>query len=87
MTTKKCCKDKEKEERKALVAAALASAWFESDEERESAVESYTKANLTIQEILMLTEGLRDITRNAGKTKSKIFGSNNSKLPMGGGIY
>jgi hypothetical protein len=71
---KKCC-DKERDRRK-LIQAALASAWFESDEERKSAVESYSKSTLTLEEILMLTKGLRDITRNATKTKSRIFGSN-----------
>jgi hypothetical protein len=85
MTTKKGCsnKDKAKEERKKLVGAAFASAWFERDEERDMAVESFAKANLTIQEILMLTEGLREITRNASKTKSRIFGSNSRVM---GGI-
>ncbi len=71
---KKCC-DKERDRRK-LIQAPLASAWFESDEERKSAVESYSKSTLTLEEILMLTKGLRDITRNATKTKSRIFGSN-----------
>ena len=74
-TRKKGCCNKEID-RKKLIAAALASAWFESDEERKSAVESYSKSTLSLEEILMLTEGLRDLTRNAGKVKGRIFGSN-----------
>lgn len=87
MTTKvrkgKCCNEKEKT-RKEFVAAALASAYFQSDQEKREAIEIYNKADLTIEEILILTAGLRDMTRNATKTKSKVFGSTSRVMGIGG---
>jgi hypothetical protein len=69
-----CCK--EGKERKAQVRTALYGAYFESDADRDSAIESFTKADLTIEEILRLVQPLKEISTNAAKSKSKIFGSN-----------
>lgn len=83
VTTKKkgCCdKANEAKTRRELVAAALRTAWFDSEAERASAVESYSKSTLTFEEILMLTEGLRELTKNAGKVKSRVFGSNSRAM-------
>lgn len=75
-------------ERKAQVRTALYGAYFESSSDRDSAIESFTKANLTIDEIEKLVAPLKEISSSAAKSKSKIFGSNNSlKHQRMGGVY
>jgi hypothetical protein len=77
----KCCKGKEKEKktRKELVAEALKNAYFSSDQERSECVNIYTNAKLTIEEILMITAPLRDMTSNLKHNHHRVMGI--------GGIY
>lgn len=77
---KKCCKGKEKEKtRKELIAAALKNGYFSSDQERNDCIDTYAKSTLSVEEILMITAPLRDMTSNLKHNHHRVMGI--------GGVY
>jgi NH3-dependent NAD+ synthetase len=80
---KPCCKETEEKERRQLVSAILKSAYFSSDEEREDCVNIYAKSLMTLEEIINITEPLREMGKQTAKSRARIFGSNSRAM---GGI-
>ena len=76
MTTKvrksKCCKESKEKTRKELISAALAKAYYFSDEERRESIKIYEKDNLSIEEILRITEPLREMQNDITKHKNNF---------------
>lgn len=66
----------DKQERKAAVREALYGAYYPSDTERDYAIDSFTKADLSIPEIESLVAPLKTIEKEAGKGKARIFKNN-----------
>lgn len=77
------CSDN-KEERKKQVRAALYGAWYETDADRDYAIDSFTKSTLSIEEISSIVESLKKIPGSIKDRKAHIFGLND-KVPMSGG--